>query len=147
MNGKVGTLDGKLVWLFALAAVALGIAATYATAGLGAKVSSAVYFGVFAVAGFLATLLTQARTGIAVLAFLVGSVMSAGAYFYVASSTVASAAGSVAAAGGGDAAVGSALGAFVGAFVAIVTLVVSLVGGIGGCVAGARAKRTVLAAQ
>ncbi|MFZ5786751.1 MAG: hypothetical protein ACOY3Y_09945, partial [Acidobacteriota bacterium] len=63
MNGKVGALDGKLVWLFALAAVALGIGAAYATSGLGATVSSAVYFGVFAVTGFLATLLTRAKTG------------------------------------------------------------------------------------
>jgi hypothetical protein len=124
---KAGTMNGGLVWVFALAAVAVGVAGAWATAGLGSTISSAVFFGAFLVAGFLGVFLTRAKTGIAVLAFAAASALTAGIYYTI-----------TAGMGGGDEAGG--LGAVLGIFFAAIALVVSIVGGISGCVAGARFK-------
>lgn len=130
MSEKVGTMNSGLVWLFALGAIVLGVAGAYATAGLGAKVSSAVFFFVFAGAGFGATLLTKAKTWMATAAFVLASLLSAGVYYGIASGAMSAEAGAEA----------GMFGAFLGAFIALITLVVSLVAGVSGCVAGARAK-------
>ena len=139
MSEKVGTMNGGLVWLFALAAIVLGVLGGYFTAGLGAKVSSAVFFGAFLIAGFLGTLLTRAKTWLAAVAFVLASIISAGVYYGIAAGAVSGAAGD-----GGEAGM---LGAFVGLFVAAITLFASLVAGVSGCIAGARAKATMLAAK
>jgi hypothetical protein len=132
MNDKIGTMSSGLVWIFALGALVIGLAGGYATAGLGAKVSSAVFFFAFAATGFGATLLTRAKTWLAAVAFVLASLVAAGAYYGIASSMISSSASA-----GTDAGL---FGAFLGAFVALITLIVSLIAGVGGCVAGARAK-------
>lgn len=124
---KAGTMNGGLVWIFALGAVAIGVAGGWATAGLGSTISSAVFFGAFLVAGFLGVFLTKARTGIAVLAFMAASALTAGVYYAIA-------------AGVGTGQDTGALGAFLGVVLAVVALAVSMVGGISGCIAGARFK-------
>ncbi|MCC6873237.1 MAG: hypothetical protein IT378_02925 [Sandaracinaceae bacterium] len=135
MQDKVGKLGSGFVWLFALLAVLIGIGSGYATQGLDAKVSSAVYFGVFLAAGFAGTVLTKARALSSIAAFLLASLASAGTYYAIASSAVSDAAGAL---GGGEA--GGMLGAAIGIFVAVITFFVSMAGGIGGALAGIRAR-------
>lgn len=127
MSNKAGTMNPHFVWLFALAAIALGIGGGYATAGLGIKVSSAVFLGTYALAGFMATYLTRAGTGLAVLAFVVASLATAGIYYALVS-------------GMSSSSDGAQIGSFIGAFAAAVALVETLVAGIGGCVAGKRIR-------
>jgi hypothetical protein len=138
MNDKAGTMSSGLVWAFALGAVVLGVVGGYATAGLGAKVSSAVFFGCFLVGGFLGTFLTKAQTWLASIAFVLASIISAGVYYGVAAGAFESA--------GSEGAEAGMLGAFVGVFVAAITLVSTLVAGLGGCIAGGRAKKMMLGA-
>lgn len=141
MNDKIGKLGAGYAWLFALSAIAIGAGSAYVTAGLGAKVSSAVFFGVFVVFGFAATALTKAKALMAVAAFLLASLASAGAYYVVAAQAMAEATSAL---GAADA--GGALGAAIGAFVAVITFIVSAVGGVGGTLAGARVRKQALAA-
>ncbi len=141
MNEKIGKLSAHWVWAFALCAVVLGIGAAYATAGLGPKVSSAAYFGVFLACGFAATALTKAKALLSLTAFLGASLLSAAGYYLVAVQAVADATGAL---GGAEA--GGMLGAAVGIFVAVITFFVSAAGGVGGALAGLRAKKQLLAA-
>src|SRR5690606_886351 len=107
-------------WLFALGAIVIGAGSAYVTAGLGAKVSSAVFFGVFAVFGFAATALTRAKAIVAVAAFLLASIASGAAYYVVAAQAMAEATRAL---GAADA--GGVLGAAIGGFVAVITFLVS----------------------
>ncbi len=136
MNDKIGKLGAGYAWLFAFAALALGAASAYVTAGFGAKVSSAVYFGVFVLSGFAATALTKAHAMMSVVAFVLASAASAAAYYWVAAQAMADATSAL---GAADA--GGALGAAVGAFVAVITFIVSAAGGVSGTLAGARVRK------
>lgn len=136
MTDKIGKLSAGYVWLFALGAVALGAGSAWATAGLGAKVSSAVYFGVFLVSGFAATAMTKANTLVSLSAFLLASIASAATYYFVAVQAVAEATGAL-----GAAEAGGAFGAALGVFVAVITFFVSAVGGTSGVLAGIRARK------
>ncbi len=136
MNDKIGKLNAHYVWLFALGAVLIGLGGAYATAGLGAKVSSGVYFGTFLVSSFAATALTKAKALLSLAAFLLASLLSAAAYYFIALQAVTEATQAV-----GVVEAGGALGAALGFFVAATTFVVSASGGVGGTLAGLRARR------
>ncbi|MBX3274773.1 MAG: hypothetical protein KF729_31200 [Sandaracinaceae bacterium] len=141
MNEKIGKLSAHWVWLFALAAVVVGVGAAYATAGLGSKVSSAVYFGVFLTSGFAATALTKAKALLSLSAFLLASLLSAASYYVVTMQAVAETTSAL-----GAAEAGGALGAAIGIFVAVITFFVSAAGGVGGALAGLRARKQLAAA-
>lgn len=136
MNEKIGKLSAGYVWLFALAAVLASIGGAYATAGLGAKVSSAVYFGVFLVSGFAATALTKANALVSLAAFLGASLISAGTYYLITVQAVAEATDAL-----GAAEAGGMLGAALGIFIAVITFLVSAAGGVSGTLAGIRARK------
>lgn len=145
MKDKIGKLNGSLVWLFALGAILVAMGGAWVTADLGNKVSSAVYFGVFAVCGFLATFLTRARTRVGVAAFFLASAASGVIYYFLVSRVFSQAATTLATASGGGAAqahnAGMVLGSAVGLFAAGLIFLASLVAGIGGCVAGAKQRQ------
>ena len=140
MNDKIGKLNAHYVWLFALAAVFIGLGSAYATAGMGAKVSSGLYFGTFLVSSFAATALTKAKAAMSLTAFLGASVLSAAAYYLIALQAVADATQAL-----GAAEAGGMLGAALGIFVAVITFFVSAAGGVSGALAGLRARRQLVA--
>jgi len=141
MNDKIGKLNAHWVWLFALGAVLLSLGGAYATAGLGAKVSSAVYFGVFLFSGFAATVLTKAKAAMSLAAVLGASILSAASYYFIAMQAVADATGAM-----GAAEAGGMLGAALGIFVAVITFFVSAAGGVSGALAGLRARKQLATA-
>lgn len=128
----VGTLNPNFVWLFALGATLLGLAGAFVTQDMSAGVSSAVYFGVFTVAAFGATFLTTSGTGRAILAFLVGSLLSAGTYYFLVATMTAAATEGFA----GEQS--SAFGAVMGAFIAAVVLIATFIASVTGAVTGSR---------
>ena len=146
MQNLAGKLNRHTVWLFALGAVTLGIAAAYATQGLGPRVTSAVYAGIVGIAGFGSTFATQARTRAAVGAFAVAGLLAAVAYYLVVSyvfRTVTTAMTDVASGGQAHAAgvqAGTFFGRFFGAFAAVVAFLETTVIGISAAVAGAKAR-------
>jgi hypothetical protein len=150
MRDKIGKLNAGMVWLFALGAILLAMGGAWATADLGTKVSSAVYFGVFAVCGFLGMFLTRSRTFVGVAAFFVAAAASGVIYYLLVSQVFAEATTTLATASGGEEgqaqAAGMALGSAVGLFAAGLTFLASLVAGIGGCVAGAKQRKKFAAA-
>jgi hypothetical protein len=152
MERIIGKLTPNLVWLYAIGALALGIAAAFATQGLGAKVTAAVYAGIVAIAGFASTFTTSARVRTAVLAFLLAAVAAAALYFVVVSSVIAGATTAMAdtvslgQAGAESAEAGSVMGTFFGVVAAVVAFAETAFFGIGGAVVGSRA-RAELAAQ
>ena len=135
MESKLGKLSSAYVWLFALCAVVVGAGSAYITSGLGAKVSSGVYFAIFLVSGFAATALTEAKALVGVGAMLLASTISAAVYYFVAMQAMVDATSAL---GAADA--GGAFGAAIGAFVAVVTFFVSAAGGVSGSVAGSRVR-------
>ncbi|MEM9069924.1 MAG: hypothetical protein AAGE52_15535 [Myxococcota bacterium] len=139
---KIGSLNKNFVWLFAVAALGLSIASGFVTSGMGGTIASAVYFGIFAVSGFLAMALTQAGTGMGVVAFLVASLSSAAGYYFV----IASATQEATSALGANAEATGVAGAFIGGFFAVIILIGTLVAGISGVVAGGRFRKKALAA-
>jgi hypothetical protein len=149
MRDKIGKLNGNLVWAFALGAIVLGIAAAWLTAGMGNKVSAAVYFGVFAAAGFLSVFLTRSKTGVGVLAFGVAAVASGLIYYFIVSSIISGATAEMATAVGGAAddasKAGSVMGSTMGLFAAGLIFLDTLVAGIGGCLVGAKQRRRLAA--
>jgi len=150
MKDKIGKLNGNLVWAFALGAIVLGIAAAWATASMSNKVSAAVYFGVFAGAGFLSVFLTRSKTAVGVIAFAVAAVASALIYYFIVMSVFAEAtSGMAVAAGAADAEAsqaGSAMGTTVGLFAAGIIFLDTLVAGIGGCIVGAKQRKRLAGA-
>ena len=145
MKEKVGKLNGNLVWAFAFGAILLGIAGGWLTANMGKGVSTAVYFGVFAAAGFLAVFLTRSKTGVGVLAFGIAALVSGGVYYVLVSTIfaqVTTTMGAAAGAGVQDAHMaGSAMGTTVGLFAAGLIFLDTLVAGIGGCLVGAKQRK------
>lgn len=137
----IGSLNPNFVWIFALGATLLGLIGGYATQGMSSSVSSAVYFGVFTVSAFGATLLTSSGIGRAVLAFLVASLLSAGSYYLLVVSMTASVAEGLAGEAGGT------FGALMGAFVAAVVLIGSFVASVTGAVAGGRLREKLATAK
>lgn len=144
------TSDTKLsqhtTWLFALGSIAAGIGASYALQGLGTKVTAAVYFAVVAIGGFLSTYLTRAKTGGAILSFLVGAAVAAGAYYLLVShvtAQVTTAMGDMASSGQAHAqaaTAGAQMGKTFGIFVAVIVFLETIVAGIGGAVAGSKSR-------
>jgi hypothetical protein len=140
-------LPANTVWLFALAAAVLAVGSSFLTTKLPWHVAQGIYFGIFAVGGFLATYLTRSGTGRGVLAFLAGSAAVATLYFLVVAQAVdaATASATVLAddATRAEAAEASAtMGTIMGGFVAAVSFLATAIAGIGGCVAGSRFKRS-----
>jgi hypothetical protein len=141
-----GKYSRHAVWLFALGAVALGLAASVATQGLGPKVTSAVYAAIVGLAGFGATFATRARMRGAVGAFLLAALIAACAYYAVVSyvfSTVTTAMTDAVSAGAANDAgqqAGTFFGRFFGAFAAVVAFLETSIVGIGGAIVGARVK-------
>lgn len=139
-------LSGNTVWLFALGSVAAGIGASYATAGLGQKVSAAIYFAIVAIGGFASTYLTKARVRAAVGAFLATAVIAAVAYFFLVNHVVQSATVAVAdGVSGGQAhqagmQAGATFGKFFGIIVAAVVFLETIVAGITGAVIGNKSR-------
>ena len=142
MNDKIGKMGSAWVWLFALGAVLFGMGSGYVTAGMSAKISSGVYFGVFIVSGFAAMALTQAKAWLGIAAFLLAALVSAAGYYWIAAQAVADATSAL-----GAAEAGGTIGAAMGAFVAVVTFLVSATGGVTGAVAGVRARKHLAAAS
>ncbi|MEQ8461796.1 MAG: hypothetical protein RLO52_08715 [Sandaracinaceae bacterium] len=142
MNDKIGKMGSAWVWLFALGAVLFGMGSGYVTAGMSAKISSGVYFGVFIVSGFAAMALTQAKAWLGIAAFLLAALVSAASYYWIAAQAVADATSAL-----GAAEAGGTIGAAMGAFVAVVTFLVSATGGVTGAVAGVRARKQLAAAS
>jgi hypothetical protein len=144
-------LSPHTTWLFAFGSVLVATGLTYAMAGLGTKVTAAVYFGVVALGGFLSTYLTRARVAGAVVAFLAVAAIAAAGYFVLVdhlfrtATSVATDAvsGGAAHAQGADA--GATMGKFFGIFVAVVVFVETLVAGIGGAACGNAARSGGLA--
>jgi hypothetical protein len=139
-------LSPHTTWLFAFGSIATGIVASYALAGLGQKVTAAVYFGIVAIGGFASTYLTRARTRGAVLAFLVAAVVAAGSYFVLvdhlfrAATTVMTDTVSAGQAHHQGVEAGAQLGQTMGIFVAVIVFLETIVAGIGGAVAGAKSR-------
>jgi hypothetical protein len=138
-----GKLNSNLVWLFALGAILLGVGGGYVTSGMGTKVSTAVFLGVFSIAGFCAAYLTQAGTGKAIGAMVLAAVGTAVIYYFVISAITAKAVDVAAMGQGGDA--GGVMGSFFGGFAAVIVLLETLVAGIAGALVGRKAKAGGLA--
>jgi hypothetical protein len=144
-NAKIGS---GWVWAFALAAAVLGVGSGYLTSGMDWKIGSAVYFGIFAIAGFASMYLTSATTGTGVIAFLLAAIATAVFYYVLITYALDTVTGAVVDSGGGDAAAREtakdAGGTFAGMFgmiVAGINGVGTAVAGISGCVAGSKFKR------
>ncbi len=137
-------LSPHTTWLFAIGSIAAGIGVSYAASGLGQKATAAIYFAIVALGGFLSTYLTRARMRGAVLAFLVGSVVAAGGYYFLIEHLVAATTSAVTDSLGGvhseGAKAGAALGKTMGVFVAIIVFLETIVAGIGGAFAGAKSR-------
>ena len=149
-NKMTNTNDSKLsphtTWLFAFGAVAAGIGTSSALAGLGSKVTAAVYFGLVAIGGFLSTYLTRAKTGGAILSFLTAGIVAAAGYYLLISSVTAQVTttmGDMASAGSAHAVAsdaGAKMGQTFGIFIAVIVFLETIVAGIGGAVAGAKSR-------
>lgn len=149
MKDKIGKLNGNLVWVFAAGAIVLGIAAAWVTASMSNKVSAAVYFGVFAGAGFLSVFLTKSKTGVGVIAFVVAAAASALIYYIIVMSAFAEATTTmVTAAGAAEEAgkAGAAMGTTMGLFAAGIIFLDTLIAGIGGCIVGAKQRKRMVGA-
>lgn len=141
-------LNSAWVWAFAIGAAALGVGSGFLTSGMNWKVASAIYFGIFGVAGFLSMYLTSGTTGTGVIAFLLAAIATAVFYYIIITYAVDTVTGAVVDAGGGDAAnqatakdAGSTFGAMFGMIVAGINGLGTAVAGISGCVAGSKFKR------
>jgi hypothetical protein len=139
-------LSPHTTWLFAFGAVAVGIGASYAVAGLGQKVAAAVYFAVVAAGGFASTYFTRARVRGAVLSFLTAATVAAIAYFFLVDAIFREATTVVADAASGGAAhaegvkAGAKLGQIFGIFVAAIVFLETTIAGIGGAIAGSSSR-------
>ena len=137
-------LSPHTTWLFAIGSIAAGIATSYALNGLGQKVTAAVYFAIVAIGGFLSMYLTRARMRGAVLTFLVGAAVAAGAYYFLVEHLVSTTTTAVTDTLGGDHSegvkAGAAMGKMMGVFVAVIVFLETIVAGIGGAFAGAKSR-------
>jgi hypothetical protein len=139
-------LSQHTTWLFAFGSIAAGIAVSYALAGLGQKVTAAVYFAIVALGGFGATYFTRARAGGAVLTFLVGAAVAAAGYYVLVDHLFSTATSVMSdAVSGGQAheqglQAGAQIGKTMGIFVAAIVFLETLVAGIAGSVAGLKAR-------
>ncbi|HEY4180324.1 MAG TPA: hypothetical protein VGM90_25955 [Kofleriaceae bacterium] len=135
-NSTSSKLSPGFAWLFALLSLVVGAGLSFAFKGLGSKAMGGAYFASLVVGGFLATYMTRAKTGGAVLAFLTLAGGAAAAYYLVIAklfSTVAEAAptaGSAAdvAATKAFEAVGNGIGIFVAVIVFFATFIPGTIG-------------------
>jgi hypothetical protein len=140
-------LSPHTVWLFALGAVAAGIAITYFLPNLGQKVNAAIYFAIVAVGGFASTYLTRAKIGSAVVAFLLTAVVAAIGYYLLvkglvsgATTTMTDTLSPTAEARTQGAQAANQMGSVFGIFVAVIVFLETAVAGIGGAIAGGKAR-------
>jgi len=139
-------LSPHTTWLFAFGSIATGIVASYALAGLGQKVTAAVYFAIVAIGGFASTYLTRAGAGRAILSFLVGAAVAGGAYFLLVDHLFRDAtvmmADTVSAGQAHHQATeaGAQMGKTMGIFVAVLVFLETIVAGIAGSIAGAKSR-------
>jgi len=141
-------LSSNWIWLFALGAALAGVGSGFLTSGLNWKIASAIYFGIFAIAGFCATYLTEATTGKGVIAFLLAAIATAVFYYLIVTYAVETVTGAVVDVGSGDAAskatakdAGATFAGMFGMIVAAINGIGTAAAGISGCVAGSRFKR------
>ncbi len=137
-------------WLFALAAIVLGVGAAFATKNMPPKIAAGVYAAIVAAAGFGAGFVTRARLRSTVGVFFVAAVIVGVGYYFLVShifstavttmtdTTVALGGNAAAKANGAQAA--GFMGKFFGIFAGIVGFLETLVIGIGGAVAGHKLK-------
>jgi hypothetical protein len=137
-------LSPNTIWLFAFGSIIAGIGVSYATMGLGQKVTAALYFAIVAAGGFLGMYLSSAKMRVAVLAFLLGSVVAAAGYYMLIKHMISATTSIVSDGLGGDHSegvkVGNALGGFMGLFTAIIVFLETIVAGIGGAFAGWKSR-------
>jgi len=148
MTTQTSKLSPHTTWLFAFGSIAAGIVSSYALSGLGQKVTAAVYFAIVAIGGFASTYLTRAGAGRAILSFLAGAVVAAGAYFLLVDHLFRDATvmmGDAVSAGQAHAQAaeaGAQMGKTMGIFVAVLVFLETLVAGIAGSIGGAKARGT-----
>jgi hypothetical protein len=153
MEKLVEKFSSRMVWLYALGAVAVGIGLSLALQGVSGKASAAAFGGVMVLAGVLSTLTTKASTGRAILVFLVTGVLAAIAAYVVVSQVIGSATTQLATAASlgkqqvAAAHAGGVMGTFFGVFAAIVALLETFIGGLIGALVGARMKAQVQSGQ
>jgi hypothetical protein len=146
MTTETQKLSPHTTWLFAFGSIAAGIGSSYALAGLGQKVTAAVYFAIVAIGGFASTYLTRARTRGAVLAFFTAAAVAAISYFFLVdhlfreATTLATDAVSGGAAHAQGAEAGAMMGKTFGIFIAAMVFLETIIAGIGGAVAGAKTR-------
>ena len=139
-------LSPKTVWLFALGSVGAAIGASYATMGMGQKVSAAIYFALVAIGAFASTYLTKARLRGAIGAFAAVAAVAAVVYFLlvnhvVATTTVAATdALSDGQAHAQGVQAGATFGKFFGIIIGAVVFLETLVAGIIGSIAGDKSR-------
>jgi hypothetical protein len=146
MTASNQKLSAHTVWLFALGSVAAGIGASYAAAGLGQKVTAAIYFALVGIGGFASTYLTKARVRAAVGAFLLVGAIAAVSYFFLVNSIMQQATVAVTDAASGGAAhqqgvqAGATFGKFFGIIIGAVVFLETIVAGIGGAIIGGKTR-------
>ena len=122
-------LSPHIVWLFAAAALAVAIGATYAVHATSWKVYAGIYFVLFGGGAFAAGMLTRASAVQTILPFAAASA-GLGAFYYAVFAKVASAAGDSFGSSAGGAA--SKLALVIGAVVFIDALAASIGGAVSG---------------
>jgi hypothetical protein len=137
-------------WIFALAAIVLGVAVAFATKSMSPKVTAAVYGAVVASAGFAASYATTAKLRSTVGIFFLASVVVGIGYYFLVSHfahaamdsftdvTVAAGGNPSAKANGAQAA--GVMGNFFGIVAGAVGFIETFVGGVVGAMAGHKFK-------
>ncbi|HEY4057915.1 MAG TPA: hypothetical protein VGM39_14975 [Kofleriaceae bacterium] len=142
-NSTGPKLSPHLTWLFAIGAVLLGTGA-YMVLPHTSKVGGYAYFGIIALGGFLATFLTRAKTGGAVLSFLVASLGAAAGYYLVIAKAASVAASTITTGSAADVAAAqhavNGLGSIMGGFVAVIVFLVTFVPGTIGASVGSAVR-------
>ncbi|HPH64685.1 MAG TPA: hypothetical protein PLF40_03040 [Kofleriaceae bacterium] len=138
------------IWLFALAAIVLGVGTAFATKNLPPKIAAGVYAAIVGAAGFGAGFATRAKLRSTVGVFLVAAVVVGVGYYFLVShifSTAVTTLTDTTTAMGGDAAAkangahaAGVFGKFFGIFAGVVGFLETLIVGIGGAVAGNKLK-------
>jgi hypothetical protein len=137
-------------WLFALAAIVLGVGAAFATKNLPPKIAAGVYAAIVAAAGFGAGFTTRAKLRSTVGVFFLAAVVVGVGYYFLVShvfSTAVTTLTDTTVAMGGDAAAkangahaAGVMGKFFGIFAGAIGFLETLIVGIGGAVAGNKLK-------
>ena len=149
MEKLVEKFSSRAIWFYAIGAVVIGLGLSIALQGVSSKASAGAFGAVMVLAGVGAAFTTKARTGQAVVAFLVTGVLAGVAAYVVVGQLMASATTDLATAASlgqqraAAAHAGGVMGTFFGVFAAIVALLETFIGGLIGALIGARMKAQV----